>query len=107
MDISLQERRRQMSASQIQPELFFASPTLPKRLTIVVARSEATKQSMLPMPLYGLLRCARNDGLQLRVVDRLMAIERPRDRRQRVFKPCRAIQQPHAINFPHPTVREN
>jgi hypothetical protein len=28
----------------------------------VIARSEATKQSIVTMPLYGLLRFARNDG---------------------------------------------
>jgi hypothetical protein len=28
----------------------------------VIARSEATKQSTLPLPHDGLLRCARNDG---------------------------------------------
>jgi hypothetical protein len=28
----------------------------------VIARSEATKQSILPVPPDGLLRCARNDG---------------------------------------------
>src|ERR1700687_1151226 len=42
---------------------------------------------------------ARNDSLQFRVVDRLVAIERAGDRRQRVFKACRAIEQHDAIIF--------
>src|SRR6266404_5389593 len=42
--------------------------------------------------------------LQLRVVDRLMAIERARDRRQRVFKACGAIEQHHPIIFRHASV---
>src|SRR6202048_5071298 len=44
--------------------------------------------------------------LQLRVVDRLMAIERARDRRQRVFKPCRAIEQQPPIIFRDAAVGE-
>src|SRR5216684_6247961 len=44
--------------------------------------------------------------LQLRVVDRLMAIERARHRRQRVFKACGAIEQHHAITFADAAVGE-
>jgi hypothetical protein len=33
-----------------------------KRVFAVIARSEATKQSILSLRLDGLLRCARNDG---------------------------------------------
>src|SRR5207249_8863709 len=43
---------------------------------------------------------------ELRVVDRLMSIERARDRRQRIFKPCGAIEQHHAIIFRHASVGE-
>src|SRR5439155_3155501 len=52
----------------------------------------------------GLRRCARNDGLEFCVVDRLMTIERARDRRQRVFKPCGAIEQHHPVTFRYPAV---
>src|SRR5947208_15707983 len=41
---------------------------------------------------------------ELRVVDRLMTIERARDRRQRVFKPCGAIEQHHPVTFRYPAV---
>src|SRR6185436_7917027 len=33
----------------------------------VIARSEATKQSSLPLRQDGLLRCARNDGVDYRI----------------------------------------
>src|SRR5688500_12142925 len=42
--------------------------------------------------------------LQPSVVDRLMSIERARDRRQRIFKPCRAIEQHDAIVLRHAAV---
>src|SRR3954453_12909884 len=42
--------------------------------------------------------------LQLRVADQLVAIERARDRRQRIFKPCRTIEQHHAIVFRHAAI---
>src|SRR3954464_1804863 len=44
--------------------------------------------------------------LEFRVVDRLVSIERSRDRRQRILKPCRAIEQHHAIIFRDASVRE-
>src|SRR6185312_4226329 len=43
---------------------------------------------------------------ELRVVDRLVSIERTRDRRQRVFKPCRAVKQHDAIGPGNPTFGE-
>src|SRR5258705_13989656 len=94
-----------MPEPRVSTEGSFASRSPSKRST-VIARSEATKQSMLPVPLYGLLRFARNDGLEFRVVDRLVTIERARDRRQRILKPCRAIEQHHAIIFRDATVGE-
>src|SRR5262245_39481740 len=56
----------------------------------------------------GLLRFARNDGrcLQLREIDRLVAIERSVDLRQRIFEPCRAIKQHHAITLCNTTFGE-
>src|SRR4051794_3484221 len=44
--------------------------------------------------------------LEFRVVDRLVAIERARDRRQRIFKPGSAIEQHDAIAFCNTTFGE-
>src|SRR5579872_4408714 len=41
----------------------------------------------------GLLRSARNDDLQRRVIDRLMPVERALDRRQRLFRSGRTVEQ--------------
>src|SRR6185437_4259481 len=41
----------------------------------------------------GLLRSARNDDLERRVIDRLVPIERALDRRQRIFQPGRTVEQ--------------
>src|SRR5438046_9743087 len=65
-------RRRRTPASQARPQLFSASPS----------------------PSGGAARTSK-----FCVVDRLVTIERARDRRQRVFKACRAIEQHHAIIF--------
>ena len=44
--------------------------------------------------------------LQLREIDRRMAIQRARDRRQRIFKAGRTIEQHHAIIFRHAALGE-
>src|SRR6202022_4569877 len=49
-------------------------------------------------------RHAAGRELEPGVVDRLMAIQRARDRRQRVFEPGRAIEQHHAIIFGHAAI---
>src|SRR5215208_5956458 len=51
-------------------------------------------------------RTFKNLKLQPRVVDRLVPIELARNRRQWIFKPCRAVEQHHAVIFRHATVGE-
>src|SRR5262245_63325028 len=48
----------------------------------------------------------RMRALQLREVDRLVAIERARHWRQRVFKPCCAVKQHHPITLCNTTFGE-
>src|SRR5713226_5092704 len=100
-----------MPTPQAPPELFYASRP-PKTLTRYRHCEEHLRRSnpylraalwiasrSLPSGAHSRDPVARNDGLQFCVVDRLETIERARDRRQRVFKPGRAIEQHHAIVF--------
>src|SRR3984957_18105170 len=93
------------TARQVRSKLFFASLS-PQRDKYLPHPEELAKQAfrrMAASPCVPILRDARksaasqDEELQLGVVDRLMAIERARPRRQRIFEPGRAIEQHHAV----------
>src|SRR6266403_6338683 len=89
------------SAQSTRPELFYALcplPNIPRSSSPWIASRSLSSGARSRDPL------ARNDGSAFCVVDRLMTIERARDRRQRVFKTCGAIEQHHAITFRHASV---
>src|ERR1700744_2716054 len=59
-----------------------------------------------PHPSRRRYAAPQDEGLQFRVVDRLEAIERARDRWQRIFKTGRAIEKHHPVAFRNTTIVE-
>src|ERR1700716_3757061 len=63
-------------------------------------------RKLLRMRAEKLSETLRMRPLEFRVIDRLMPIERACDRRQRVFKPCGAIEQHHPVVFRNAPIGE-
>src|SRR3954447_22476022 len=120
MESSGRPRRRQMPTLPTRPPKQFYAYASSNAISNLMVRSAERRASRTMKPpdtlpsfetalraSFGISAIAlipKMRTLQLRVVDRLVAIERARDRRQRIFKPCRTIEQHDAIVFRHAAV---